>query len=100
LRELGVGDLSVGRQVKALAAAFQGRIAAYDSALDRSGDDTELIESLRRNIFRREAGDARAGVVRIARHVRAMEAALAAQPWTAIAAGVVVFSAPRDAPIR
>ena len=34
LREMGVGDLSVGKQVKKMAAAYYGRVKAYDEALN------------------------------------------------------------------
>ncbi|MBV9965617.1 MAG: ubiquinol-cytochrome C chaperone, partial [Alphaproteobacteria bacterium] len=33
LREMGTGDLSVGRQVKRMAQAFYGRIDAYERGL-------------------------------------------------------------------
>ena len=33
LRELGVGDLSVGKKVRKMAEVFYGRLAAYDRAL-------------------------------------------------------------------
>ena len=49
LRELGVGDLSVGKKVKAMATAFYGRIRAYDEGLEGSKDT--LNDSLRRNLF-------------------------------------------------
>ena len=49
LREMGVGDLSVGRKVKAMAEAYYGRSKAYDAALV-SGDE-DLAEALRRNVF-------------------------------------------------
>src|SRR5687767_4178845 len=47
LRELGAGDLGVGRKVKAMAQAFYGRIAAYDSGL--AGSAATLEAALRRN---------------------------------------------------
>ena len=50
LRELGAGDLGVGRRVKSMAKAFYGRIAAYDKGLD--GDDGALVLAIKRNIFR------------------------------------------------
>jgi len=49
LREMGVGDLSVGKKVKAMAEAYYGRSRAYDAALV-SGDE-DLAEALRRNVF-------------------------------------------------
>ena len=49
LREMGVGDLSVGKKVKAMATAYYGRIKAYDEGLE--GDQDLLADSLRRNLF-------------------------------------------------
>ena len=50
LREMGVGDLSVGKKVKALATAFYGRIGAYDNGINDLNDET-LVECLKRNLF-------------------------------------------------
>jgi len=49
LREMGTGDLSVGREIKAMAQAFYGRVAAYERGL--AGDDTVLQPALARNLF-------------------------------------------------
>ncbi len=49
LREMGVGDIGVGKRVKAMVQAFYGRIAAYDAAL--SADDEALRAALARNLF-------------------------------------------------
>lgn len=51
LREMGVGDLSVGKHVKKMSAAFMGRFMAYDKALDDQDHD-QLAAALKRNIFR------------------------------------------------
>jgi cytochrome b pre-mRNA-processing protein 3 len=48
LREMGTGDLSVGKQVKQMATGFFGRIAAYQAGIEGDGD---LAEALRRNLF-------------------------------------------------
>jgi cytochrome b pre-mRNA-processing protein 3 len=48
LRELGTGDLSVGKQVKLMATGFYGRIAAYEAGLDGTAD---LAAALRRNLY-------------------------------------------------
>jgi cytochrome b pre-mRNA-processing protein 3 len=50
LREMGVGDLSVPKEMKRLAEAFYGRQRAYEDAL-ASDDPAELAEALRRNVF-------------------------------------------------
>jgi cytochrome b pre-mRNA-processing protein 3 len=49
LREMGTGDLSVGREIKRMAEAFYGRVAAYEQGL--AGDDAVLQPALRRNLF-------------------------------------------------
>lgn len=49
LREMGAGDLGVGRRVKAMAKALYGRIAAYDAGLD--ADRAKLVEALLRNAY-------------------------------------------------
>jgi cytochrome b pre-mRNA-processing protein 3 len=97
LREMGVGDLAVGKQVKALAAAFRGRVAVYDAALEEAGDDTGLAEALRRNLFRSPGQPPGEGVMKLALHVRAADGMLAGVPWNALAAGNAVFPPPPDA---
>ncbi len=49
LREMGTGDLGVGRRVKALAQSFYGRISAYEAGLE--GDDDVLSGALKRNLY-------------------------------------------------
>jgi cytochrome b pre-mRNA-processing protein 3 len=49
LREMGTGDLSVGREIKHMAEAFYGRVAAYERGL--AGDDAVLRPALARNLF-------------------------------------------------
>lgn len=49
LREMGVGDVSVGKKVRKMAEAFYGRIKAYSSSLEL--DKAALAESLQRNIY-------------------------------------------------
>jgi cytochrome b pre-mRNA-processing protein 3 len=51
LREMGVGDLSVGRRVRAMWEAFNGRAHAYDAAL-AACDQAALEAALVRNIWR------------------------------------------------
>jgi cytochrome b pre-mRNA-processing protein 3 len=46
LREVGVGDLSVGKKVRKMAEAFYGRVSAYSSA-----DADGLKDAIARNIF-------------------------------------------------
>ena len=86
LRELGAGDLGVGRRVEGMVGAFLGRVAAYDSGLGGSNDALE--EALERNAF----GTVRPppqGARRLADYMRQAAAGLAAQPSAAIMAGQV-----------
>jgi cytochrome b pre-mRNA-processing protein 3 len=48
LREMGAGDLGVGKRVKKMGEAFYGRVAAYDAGLAAGGD---LQDALRRNLY-------------------------------------------------
>ena len=91
LRELGVGDMSVGKKVKKLAESFYGRIRTYDAAL-AAPDDGLLIEALRRYPYR-GAEPTAAHVERLARQVRRDDAALAAQPADKLLAGDIAFAA-------
>jgi cytochrome b pre-mRNA-processing protein 3 len=49
LRELGAGDLGVGKRVKAMARGFYGRVAAYEDGL--SAGQEALGKALERNLF-------------------------------------------------
>ena len=75
LRELGVGDMGVGKRMKKLGAAFYGRAAGYDAALD-AGDQAALRTVLARNVLG-IADDGDAGA--LAAYVQAADAALATQ---------------------
>lgn len=51
LREMGVGDLAVGKRIKAMAKGFYGRLAAYERGLqDPAG--SALADALKRNVYR------------------------------------------------
>jgi len=52
LRELGVGDMSVGKKVKVMAEAYYGRVAAYRQAIGSDDRAESLKPVLTRNIYR------------------------------------------------
>ena len=54
LREMGVGDLSVGNRVKEMGKAFLGRLQVYESVIDAKDD--KLQEALIRNVYRGNVG--------------------------------------------
>jgi cytochrome b pre-mRNA-processing protein 3 len=85
LRELGVGDLAVGRRVKTMARSFYGRVKAYDEGLEAPGDQA-LVAALDRNLYATVAADP-AQMARIAGYVRQAAALLAGQDAQALAAG-------------
>lgn len=90
LRELGVGDLSVGKKMRKLGEAFYGRGKSYDSALAALPDRQPLIELLARTVY--EGADA-APAAALADYVLLQRAALADQPVERIAAGEIAWSA-------
>jgi cytochrome b pre-mRNA-processing protein 3 len=88
LREMGAGDLGVGRRVKAMARGLYGRIAAYERGL---ADEAAMAAALRRNLFGTTTpGEAQLAV--LGAYARRQAAALAAQPATALLAGAVAFA--------
>lgn len=98
LREMGAGDLGVGKRVKRMAEGYFGRLQSYDAALDRLAVDGRagLVAVLRRNVYGtlpEGAGEAEA----LAGYVLAQAAALEAQDGDGLRRGQVVF-APVPAP--
>ncbi len=85
LREMGVSDIAVGRKVKVMWEAFNGRATAYAAALD-SGDTAALQAALARNVWRGAA--AGAGPAMLSAIAVAQDAYLAGQ---AVTAGQVAF---------
>jgi cytochrome b pre-mRNA-processing protein 3 len=49
LRELGAADIGVGKRIKAMTEALNGRIQAYDRGFATS--DAELEQAIRRNVY-------------------------------------------------
>jgi cytochrome b pre-mRNA-processing protein 3 len=93
LREMGIGDMGVGKRIKRLAKGFYGRIAAYDTGLAETGDDARLIEALRRNVYGDVGGDQAPA---LARYLRALCAAQSAVPESRLLEGRTTFPAAPD----
>ena len=85
LREMGVGDLSVGKKVRKMSEAFYGRVKAYAEALQQGSG---LAEALARNVY---AGVAEADAARLADWVLKAREHLKAQPTQEIVGGKVAF---------
>jgi cytochrome b pre-mRNA-processing protein 3 len=86
LREMGAGDLGVGKRVKRMATAFYGRIAAYEAG-EKQGD---MQEALTRNLFG-TVKPTPAQLAGMSAYVEAAQAALAKQPIGEIAAARLNF---------
>jgi len=98
LREMGVGDPSVPRRVRAMIEAYYGRIKAYDTALAAGGG--ALAQSIARNVYNAapETGAAPPpGAPALADYVRGAAAALDGAEPTALLAGRVAFPPPAPA---
>lgn len=52
LREIGVGDLGVGKQVKKMASGLYGRLQGYEAALGAQNPERALAKALNRNLYR------------------------------------------------
>lgn len=91
LREMGVGDMTVGKKVKAMWEAFNGRVRAYDAAL-HEGNEEGLAEAIRRNIWRGKADAGDPGL--IARLALQQSAALAGIPLDRLQRGEVQLLPP------
>jgi cytochrome b pre-mRNA-processing protein 3 len=94
LRQIGVGDLGVGRRVKAMTRAFMGRVGAYDLAC-REGPPA-IAAALARNVFRSEVDVPAARA--LAAYVAASGAMLAALDDRAVMDGALAFATPDAAP--
>jgi cytochrome b pre-mRNA-processing protein 3 len=84
LREMGVGDLSVGKKVRAMAEVFYGRIAAYRNDIE---DPERLTETLVRNVWSGDSGGGKA--LELASFATQQRDRLSAQSPANIAAGQI-----------
>jgi len=94
MRELGVGDLSVPRKMRAMAEGYYGRTGVYDAALLDAGDD-KLAAALLRNVYAGNLGT-EAGARRLARYVRHAEKGLAGANAGEIEHGAFAFPDPGE----
>jgi cytochrome b pre-mRNA-processing protein 3 len=92
LREMGVGDLTVPKEMQRFAAAYYGRVAAYDQALD-AGDGDALARALARNVLA-EAGEPSVKARRLAAYVTAALAGLDAVAAESFIQGRLPFPDP------
>ena len=91
LREMGVGDMGVGRHIKRMAKALFGRAEAYESGLD--GDAAALGEVLQANLYRQANPDAHQ-IACMADYLRRAALFVGAESVAAIIAGNVSLDVP------
>jgi len=72
LRELGAGDVGMGRRMKKIGDAYFGRMQAYEGATD----EEMLASAIERNIYRGQ-NDRKAQAIILARYALTAKAALA-----------------------
>jgi len=89
LREMGVGDLSVGKKVKRLAASFYELSAAIRRGL--VGDDSVLAEALVEHVYGGQPPSDLA-LISVIHYIRTSVATLAAQPLEVLAKGAVAYA--------
>ena len=82
LRDLGVGDLSVGKKMRRLGEAFYGRAKSYQQALVGHGADLEAL--IVRTVY---AGAPNPGAAALTVYVRRCHAVLAQMDQAALLAG-------------
>jgi cytochrome b pre-mRNA-processing protein 3 len=90
LREMGVGDLSMGRRMKQLGQVFYGRASAFEAAFKSLPDDRELRDVIARTVIHGQSVDA-AGLADYAVECRA---SLAGSADDSLLAGSVVWGRP------
>lgn len=99
LREIGVGDLSVGKRVKDMARGLYGRIAAYEDGLaDPAGE--ALARALARNVYGTVAPPAAGALVALADYVRLALARLDSVPLEHLAGEAALPWPPIPAPVE
>jgi cytochrome b pre-mRNA-processing protein 3 len=54
LREMGAGDLGVGKRIKVMSESFMGRLSKYSLSVENK-DATLLADTLSRNLYRKDA---------------------------------------------
>jgi cytochrome b pre-mRNA-processing protein 3 len=96
LREIGIGDLKVPKEMRTLAEAYLGRSAQYAPAIAK-GDEAALTAAIARNIYAKENA---AGAGALAAYAIATSKSLNRQPLEQFLNGRVVFSDPVKAAVH
>ena len=90
LREMGVGDLSVGKKMRRLGEAFYGRAKGLAAALEPGADPAALSSLIGRTVFA-DVPHPETAATPLTAYVRHAAVALSKQDAPALLAGRVVF---------
>ncbi|MGH6665702.1 MAG: ubiquinol-cytochrome C chaperone family protein [Pseudolabrys sp.] len=90
LREMGISDLKVPKEMQRIGEAFYGRAQAYRTAL-AAKDDARLVAALERNIY---GGAQVTAAPRLAAYMREALGQLAAQDSASLGRGKLHFPDP------
>lgn len=91
LREMGVGDMSIGRHIKNMAKAFYSRAATCEQGLE--GDEAALASALIGILYRTKAPDP-ARATAMGQYLRAIDVDLSAAGLSDILAGKLPWRSP------
>lgn len=92
IRELGVADTGVGKRIKAMGKAYNGRLQAYEAGLT---DPEAMRAALARNLFGTVAEGQVAQLDAMAQYMTTQLAALAATPVEDVVSGRYDFKSDR-----
>ncbi len=85
LRQIGIGDMVVGKHVKRMMGALGGRIGAYRESID---DTEKLVEALNRNLYRGDEPNKEA-IKFVATHLQQFHADLISTGTAEIISGTI-----------
>jgi cytochrome b pre-mRNA-processing protein 3 len=94
LREMGISDLKVPKEMQRIGEAFYGRAQAYKAAM-AAANGQALVDCLARNIY---GGSSTAAAPRLAAYMRQAVRDLAAQDAALLAGGSLRFPDPAATP--
>jgi cytochrome b pre-mRNA-processing protein 3 len=96
LREIGISDLKVPKEMRRMGEAFYGRAQAYQAALAADGDEA-LIEAVARNIYG-VSPPGPASAARLAAYMREAVREVATQNAASVAQGALRLPDPAAIP--
>jgi len=87
LRDIGIGDMVIGKHVGRMVGALGGRLGAYRNAFAADAEDHDLAEAIARNVYRSEASPGAAEGLAAA--ARVLKTRIDAAPVSKLLAGEI-----------